>query len=358
MNEAIVRIYESELHLILHEVSIHNNIETGGSLLGLWTSAGNPTILLASRPGRRAVRAVTQFDQDLNVHRMMEELLVEHHGVQSIGLWHSHHSLGLHELSGGDVQRTIQFARRSQRSLFCDLLCYFTDSSDGGTESPEITIKPYVYIDAGAGRRVPSSLVVMPGISPIRSALETLPVSARTADELKLALAPAPGDWQGRRWRTARSIQMAQRDDEDGKVEDRGGFWPFRRSRQTTEVGDDSKAPRDGSTSEPTYEIPDLEWYIKHCIEKEIRVLPSSISCELEPIHGGRSLRLSLVTPGQSEQRELDLGWDGTQAVVTRYIVHRANSPGPQDIFKPGYVYSLREVLSITAKDLRKVYGG
>lgn len=356
MSEAVVRIYESEILSIVHETGQFRDVETGGSLLGLWTTGGNPTIMLASRPGRRAVRGFTHFEQDLKLHRLMEDTLVERHGVQSVGLWHSHHNLGLSELSGGDMRRTVRFARRARRPLFCDLLCYFTDERAHRSVSPEVTIKPYVYADAANGTRRPTALVVLPGVSPLRLAAANWGVSGHVAEELQVALARPPESWQGR-WRTVRSIELAERDDEDLPAETRAGIW-WERRRGRRGAHEEPQAPdlteetgRDGG-----YEIPDLQVYIQDHLEPELRELPDNVTCELEPILEGRAARLTLVAPDRSEEYELYLGWDGKQPVVTRHVVRRAQSAAPEDLGL-GHVRTLRAALQLNRREIGK-FGG
>src|SRR4051794_36109970 len=102
-DRAIVRIFESELAVVIDETRHHPEIETGGSLFGLWTNAGSPTIFLATRPGPNAIHHVTQFEQDVETHYRLDEISLKQFGTQSLGLWHSHHQIGLEELSSGDV---------------------------------------------------------------------------------------------------------------------------------------------------------------------------------------------------------------------------------------------------------------
>lgn len=348
MTETIVRIYESELSLIIHETALYETTETGGSLFGLWTNIGNPTILLATRPGARAIRSATQFEQDSGTHRAIEEVLVSCHGVQSVGLWHSHHGLGLHELSGGDVRRTTQFARRNQRRLFCDLLCYFTRPGRGADEQPEVTVKPYVYHDASNGHRLPTSLVVLPGPSPLRGALLKQAFKRDVEEKLRFALAPPPDRWQPR-WKAARSIELAQRDDEDGPVSSGGGgLWPFHKKRP--EIDGASDIFDSSGPAEPEWDagnpIPNLESYIHKYLEPALRDIPSrGVACELEPIFDGRALRLTMISADRSAAHEHDLGWDGTHAVVTRSVARIAQDPGPKEMLGRGEVRSMRDVL-------------
>jgi hypothetical protein len=357
MSEATVRIYESELSLIVHETSKYETTETGGSIFGLWTNIGNPTILLASRPGEHAIHTDTHFEQDAGTHRMMEELMVHHHGVQSVGLWHSHHGLGLHELSGGDIRRTMQFAQRNQRKLFCDLLCYFAQRSRSANEPPEVTIKPYVYYDAANGRRRPTSIVVLPGLSPLRGALFEQGFRRDVEERLRFALAPPPERWQ-LRCRTARSVEQGQDGGEDRSVSSAGGFWPFHRKK--SETGDTDEVPASASPAESRPEIrnaiPNLEAYIHNYVEPALRDIPrGGVRCELEPIFNGQALRMTLTAANRSMEHELDLGWDGAQPVVTRFVERFAQRPGEKEHLGDGEVLGMREVLQTSFNALGKL---
>jgi hypothetical protein len=330
MSEATVRIYESELSLIVHETAEYETIETGGSLFGLWTNSCNPTIMLASRPGKQAIRTATQFEQEVDIHRLMEELMVRHHGVQSVGLWHSHHGLGLHELSGGDVRRTMKFAHRTKRRLFCDLLCYFAKHSRGAKESPEVTVKPYVYHDAASGRRLPTSIAVLPGLSPLRSALFEQGLKRDVEERLRFALASPPKRWQPR-FQIARSAGLAQDGEEDRSV---------------------SSA---GSKPEVRNAIPNLDDYIHNYLEPELRDIPRiGITCELEPIFDDQALRMTLISADRSVEHELDLGWDGAQPVVTRFVARAAQQPAAKKLMGDGEVRGMSKILRSSVKSLGK----
>lgn len=356
MSEATVRIYESELSLIVHETSKFEMTETGGSLFGLWTNIGNPTILLASRPGEQAIRTTVQFEQDAGTHRLMEELMVRYHGVQSVGLWHSHHGLGLHELSGGDMRRTMQFAHRAKRQLFCDLLCYFSERRKGAQESPEVTIKPYVYNDAPSGRRLPTSLIVLPGLSPLRGALLEQGYRRDVEEKLRFALAPPPERWQPR-YRTERSVDLAMPGDEDGSGSPAGSFWRFHKKKSEISDTDDVSVPSSPPKAEQKIRnaIPDLENFVHNYIEPALRDIPrGGVRCEIEPIFDGQALRMTLVSADRSVEHEVDLGWDGTQPVVTRVIARIAQQPGEKELLGGGDVRGMREVLQASFNSLSK----
>ena len=163
VRQAVVRIYASELAVLVDEMHQHRTVETGGDLFGLWSHGDVPTVFLASRPGDGAVRQRLSFQQDVVSHRATEQAVWEQFGVQCVGMWHSHHSIGLEVLSRGDLGRTMRYARRSNRARFVDLL---------GFQRDHWHVRPFVYQDAGLGRTRATRLEVLPGVSPLRAALD------------------------------------------------------------------------------------------------------------------------------------------------------------------------------------------
>lgn len=184
------------------ELHTHRFIETGGDLFGLWSHGDTPTIFLATRPGARAVRERLAFQQDVGSHRAMERLLWASAGCQCVGMWHSHHSIGLDVLSRGDLARTMRYARRSRRDRFVDLLGFFAE---------EWSVRPFLYEDPAMGRTRASRIEVIAGMSPVRAmlagsaeaqrpALRDAPIgppvhlSCVTSEAQSPSLAPAEGD--------------------------------------------------------------------------------------------------------------------------------------------------------------------
>ena len=162
-------IYASELEVIERHVADSPRIETGGELAGLWTHDGSPVVLFAGFPGPKAQRTETFFEQDLDHHLDLQRRLWEQYRVQILGLWHSHHQLGLRELSSGDARRTSNYAQRHGRAKYCEILA--TLERTGGRAGLTADFHPYVYENAASGRAVPSALMILPGTSPIRAAL-------------------------------------------------------------------------------------------------------------------------------------------------------------------------------------------
>ncbi|HWD78531.1 MAG TPA: hypothetical protein VG497_06615 [Kribbella sp.] len=336
MKPFYVRIFESELACLVHETSIHSGIETGGSLYGLWTDAGNATVVLASRPGPRAVRQTTQFEQDSDAHQAVERVLAERFGVQAVGLWHSHHRLGLHELSGGDLGRTMGFARRHGRRRFCDLLSFIDEPPRyAGSPRSEVTVKPYIYADAGQGVRAPTEFILLPGTSPVRAALRPIPADL---EQFQFALAEPPPDWRPR-VRLGRSVEVGTATGEDDDVPKKRGWFGKKPVAALEAAAEPAPEPPPSSAVavpaaavRPAYAIEDVSQYVTDYLEPSLRRIPAGASCELEVFGDGRYLRLVLVSARHAEQHELELGWDGAAPVVLGHVCRLASERGPQDL--------------------------
>lgn len=347
MPDATVRIYESELQCIADETARYPEIETGGSLFGLWTHSANPTVVLATRPGPRAIRDVMQFEQDADLHRNLEDKMVNLFGVQSVGLWHSHHQLGLHELSGGDRTRTMNFAARSGRSAFCDLLTFFEGTQRGGSlirgsrKRLEVSVRPYVYVDAGLGLRAATAFAVLPGKSPLRQAMEDRPRDFKFAREalepsanagVDLQLMTSGGTESGQRSHAAASHETALTHDFSGSGRELSRLAP-------AELGAEMPAADNNLEHEeppPQHAISDMNRYITEFLEPLLRDHAAHIVMNLEPDDANRNLFLYLTSPHTADQVVLQLGWDGVP-VASRLRVRRS-SGAMEELIVPGAV--------------------
>jgi proteasome lid subunit RPN8/RPN11 len=170
MQLAEARIYTGELALLYQLVAESPDLETGGELLGLWSHQGSPTIMLVTGPDTNATRTETHFMQPPDIHMMIERHMWDGYGLQVLGIWHSHHRLGLRELSKGDRLRTQRYASNHGRLRYIELLGYLDDSHPGKPE-----IRPYLYSDAPQLAELPVNVLELPGRSPIRDALTRHP---------------------------------------------------------------------------------------------------------------------------------------------------------------------------------------
>ncbi len=173
---AVIRIFQSELDRIKDCVVASPDIETGGELIGLWSHGDSPTVLLsgvtvmlASGPSKNSKREPTYFQQNAETHMQLERAMWEGFGMQVVGMWHSHHRLGLHQLSPGDVRRTRTYSIRHSRPRYSEILAYLIETDEGGPLT--VGLRPHVYSNAASGIAVPTSLEVLDGESPMRRSL-------------------------------------------------------------------------------------------------------------------------------------------------------------------------------------------
>ena len=114
-------VYRGELDYVSRCILDYPDIETGGELFGFWTASGVPVVLYAIGPGPRANHEVAFFNQDLSYLKRVGNRLISAYGLQHIGEWHSHHSLGLAKPSGHDDQTMVHSIEANGLGRF--LLC-------------------------------------------------------------------------------------------------------------------------------------------------------------------------------------------------------------------------------------------
>ena len=178
--EPYVIIFESELKLIAANAADWGAIETGGDLFGAFTHAGRPLILLASPPGQRSVHQTAHFQQDPDFTRWASDNLVARLGIQYIGNHHSHHSLGIHSLSMGDIQSAQSFSMKNGFRKLCQLLVtfdgerpvgYWSGGHSNQAEPASVTVHAFYYNNAGSSGPTTCPIRVLPGVSPVRQSL-------------------------------------------------------------------------------------------------------------------------------------------------------------------------------------------
>ena len=99
-----VYIYRGELDFMARTILDSPHMETGGNLFGYWTPSGDAVIMYVLGPGRKSVARFTSFIRDADYLQLHADRLFEEYHLSHIGVWHSHHGLGLSHPSGGDVQ--------------------------------------------------------------------------------------------------------------------------------------------------------------------------------------------------------------------------------------------------------------
>jgi len=160
-----IAIYESELQAIGLESAAWDK-ETGGDLFGIWGDI--PIIYLATRAGPKAKRDHAHFRLDVDYLIRLSILLEKEWGLRYFGDWHSHHSLGLLTPSNGDQRRIEGLAAKNNFAEMAEFIITFSQNSDS---ERKIEIHPYVYLDLPSHPLQEAVLIVLKGISPVRSAL-------------------------------------------------------------------------------------------------------------------------------------------------------------------------------------------
>jgi hypothetical protein len=114
-------IYNGELNRIAGWVEEYPELETGGQLFGFWTPSGFPVIQVAIGPGKKAKHTPISFFQDKDYLEQTGGYLNSTYGLQHIGEWHSHHTMGLETPSGGDSEAMLSALANPNLPRF--LLC-------------------------------------------------------------------------------------------------------------------------------------------------------------------------------------------------------------------------------------------
>lgn len=160
-----IAIYESELQAIGLE-SASWDTETGGDLFGIWGDI--PVVYLASRAGPHAKREHAHFRLDVDYLIKLSGLLEKDWGLRYFGDWHSHHRLELQTPSAGDQRRIEGLAAKNNFDEMAEFIVTF--ASNYGNDR-KIEIHPYGYLDLPSHTTTEAVLIVLKGISPVRSAL-------------------------------------------------------------------------------------------------------------------------------------------------------------------------------------------
>ncbi|GAA0937525.1 hypothetical protein [Actinocorallia libanotica] len=185
-----IRIFESELETICDETHGFPDIETGGGLFGLFSHGASPVVMLATRPPDGTLRRAASMSLEPGASTLLERGLWHAFGIQSLGIWHSHHWIGLYEPSGGDLDRTRRYAEGHKRPKYTEILANFEGRRPTGRggkqprEAPAVRLTPFHYTDATVPVRAGAEFEVIPGDSPIRAALTAFDVPPACAPML------------------------------------------------------------------------------------------------------------------------------------------------------------------------------
>jgi len=164
VEEAVgVQIFESELSAICRSAAERGWEETGGHFFGA-ISRGSPVAMVATPAGKAAVHSTANFVQDLDYYRASDRYLREYLGLDLLGRWHSHHTLGLSWPSAGDLGSAKSIMEKNGMSVFVEFILTL-DAKSG-----LVRVHAYVYLAGEPFEARPAKLIILPGVSPMREA--------------------------------------------------------------------------------------------------------------------------------------------------------------------------------------------
>ncbi len=371
-----VRIYESELQVICDETLEYPNIETGGNLYGHVSNGGTPVIWLASRPAGNVYRGDVALELDPQVTNRMQNFIWEQFGVQFLGMWHSHHQIGLYQPSEGDRRRTANFAVKWDRKFYVEILCNLPRggaaprveaapecnrvTDDAADQDPDegadediptrkerraqareekrrarqasrgrfpgpVILTPFAYTDATRLVQADAEISIMPGVSPLRAALATAQLTGDFAE----ALRSVGDDHTDLKYelRTSRADRFGTHErfaDHDPAPEQR----PPVRGVPTEErrpVG--SEQPRPAAARAPgspadrkdqvvAVAIPDMQGYLERYVAPLLALHPNFAESAKFMPEGSKKWVVTIASRRRPAQFVLVLGWNGSVPVV------------------------------------------
>ena len=166
--EFTVAIYANEYKQICAWVLRNQTLETGGDLFGLWFDDHTAVIQLVVGPGENCQRTAMSFYQDVEYLDKVGSNLTSKEGVCHIGEWHSHHTIGLKQPSGGD-ERTV-WTNMPQYNLrrFLLLIANIETEADHGGNG--VSVGCFLFEETGANRKMlQGNFNLLPAESPFRS---------------------------------------------------------------------------------------------------------------------------------------------------------------------------------------------
>ena len=157
-------IYESEFQAVQKYVLQYPDLETGGSLYGWYSETGLPIIALATGPGENATHEPTRFHADETYSMAIGRKMVNH-GLQHLGEWHSHHTMGLFLPSGIDCH-AMQASLSAQASPIRRFLCGIAN-----IVGDKVVFNTYYFSVESGLNYTCTPMVVREGASPMRIGL-------------------------------------------------------------------------------------------------------------------------------------------------------------------------------------------
>ena len=158
----VMYVFKEDFNRITKWVLQYPNLETGGSLFGLWTSGGNPVIHIVLGPATGCTRTETSFYQDVEYLSRVGSFLTSQYMLCHIGEWHSHNCMSLSKPSRGDVS-TIVKNYPEGASGFLLMITNIVSNRDA-----PVKMSPYLFHEGRSSYRR-GKLVFLDGDSPFRT---------------------------------------------------------------------------------------------------------------------------------------------------------------------------------------------
>ena len=171
--EQYVSIFAGCLQYMAGDACGWGEVETGGPVLGLFSHAGRPVVMLAGPGGPETCNETTHFAMDTDYVTALNRNLQEKFGIQYMGNWHSHHVLGIDHPSGGDADNIHRLARRHNIPRMVQIILTHEQGSNWGTDikCARIRANAFIYEEASNGPFMRCQIRVLQSQSPIRTAL-------------------------------------------------------------------------------------------------------------------------------------------------------------------------------------------
>lgn len=167
------QIYRGELDFLSECVLYYPNTETGGDYFGFWTKEGNPVIQYVLGPGDKSTRTSTSFYQDIDYLRACGTFLNQQYGLEHIGAWHSHHTLGLLKPSGGDIQTMRNALRNDHTDRFLISICNIENRAS-------VSVGGFLFTKDSDGDYTTCNIHTLSGNSPFRENLRKSQITPRS----------------------------------------------------------------------------------------------------------------------------------------------------------------------------------
>lgn len=168
--EFTVAIYVSEYKQICAWVFKNQTLETGGDLFGLWYDDHTAVIQFVLGPGINCQRTATSFYQDVGYLEKVGSYLTGKEGLCHIGEWHSHHTIGLKQPSGGD-ERTVwtNMPKYGLRRFLLFIANFELQNRDN--EYDAVSVGCFLFEESETGHRtlIRGRFKLLPKESPLRS---------------------------------------------------------------------------------------------------------------------------------------------------------------------------------------------